>query len=101
MLVAVNIIPNIVDNIKMMLKVLECITRSSSESFVNSSELLNAAIEVLGHDVKTVIKKSAERQLLSSKSSFTFNPDINQSVIMESIQAFVKQIQSGCVAFLV
>uniref|UniRef100_A0A4W3J842 Dendritic cell-specific transmembrane protein-like domain-containing protein n=1 Tax=Callorhinchus milii TaxID=7868 RepID=A0A4W3J842_CALMI len=94
MLVAVNIIPNIVDNIKMMLKVLECITRSSSESFVNSSELLNAAIEVLGHDVKTVIKKSAERQLLSSKSSFTFNPDINQSVIMESIQAFVKQIQS-------
>ncbi|XP_067856871.1 osteoclast stimulatory transmembrane protein [Heptranchias perlo] len=94
MLVAVNIIPNILGNIKMILQVLECVTLTSTESLVNSSNIVREVKDVLDADIITIVDKIAESKLASSKTKINFNLDINQSAVMTHLQTVGKEIQS-------
>ncbi|KAM8798025.1 osteoclast stimulatory transmembrane protein [Eudromia elegans] len=54
MIVAVNVTPNIISNIKVILQVIECICKNSSESLLNSTALLGEASWELGDVIQTV-----------------------------------------------
>ncbi|XP_010221482.1 PREDICTED: osteoclast stimulatory transmembrane protein-like [Tinamus guttatus] len=54
MVVAVNVTPNIISNIKAILQVIECICKNSSESLLNSTALLGEASWELGDVIQTV-----------------------------------------------
>ncbi|NWJ05343.1 OCSTP protein, partial [Crypturellus undulatus] len=54
MIVAVNVTPNIISNIKAILQVIECICKNSSESLLNSTALLGEASWELGDVIQTV-----------------------------------------------
>ncbi|NWX90939.1 OCSTP protein, partial [Nothoprocta pentlandii] len=53
MIVAVNVTPNIISNIKVILQVIECICKNSSESLLNSTALLGEASWELGDVIQT------------------------------------------------
>ncbi|NXG35756.1 OCSTP protein, partial [Dromaius novaehollandiae] len=55
MIVAVNITPNIISNIKTILQVIECICKNSSESLLNSTALLGEASWEFGDVIQTVV----------------------------------------------
>ncbi|NXL95775.1 OCSTP protein, partial [Alectura lathami] len=54
MIVAVNITPNIVSNIKTILQVIKCICKNSSESLLNSTTLLGMASWKLGEEIQAL-----------------------------------------------
>uniref|UniRef100_A0A8C7EEE4 Osteoclast stimulatory transmembrane protein n=1 Tax=Nothoprocta perdicaria TaxID=30464 RepID=A0A8C7EEE4_NOTPE len=53
MIVAVNVTPNTISNIKVILQVIECICKNSSESLLNSTALLGEASWELGDVIQT------------------------------------------------
>ncbi|XP_062445357.1 osteoclast stimulatory transmembrane protein [Rhea pennata] len=55
MIVAVNVTPNIISNIKTILQVIECICKNSSESLLNSTALLREASWEFGDVIQTVV----------------------------------------------
>ncbi|XP_013817265.2 osteoclast stimulatory transmembrane protein isoform X1 [Apteryx mantelli] len=55
MIVAVNVTPNIISNIKTILQVIECICKNSSESLLNSTALLGEASWEFGDVIQTVV----------------------------------------------
>ncbi|NXK54525.1 OCSTP protein, partial [Chauna torquata] len=55
MIVAVNITPNIISNIKTILQVIKCICKNSSESFLNSTALLGTASWEFGEEIQTAV----------------------------------------------
>uniref|UniRef100_A0A8C3SAF5 Osteoclast stimulatory transmembrane protein n=1 Tax=Chelydra serpentina TaxID=8475 RepID=A0A8C3SAF5_CHESE len=68
MIVAVNIIPNIMDNIKTILQVIKCICKNSSDSLLNSTTLLGKPRN--GHFQYTVDHSSSlvrEQVLIASQ----------------------------------
>uniref|UniRef100_UPI00398E544C osteoclast stimulatory transmembrane protein n=1 Tax=Pristiophorus japonicus TaxID=55135 RepID=UPI00398E544C len=95
MLVAINIIPNIMDNIKMILQMLECIALTSTESLVNSTNIVREIKDVLDVDLITVVDKIAESKVATSKAKWNFNSDINQSAIKTHLQTVGKEIQGN------
>ncbi|XP_067904638.1 osteoclast stimulatory transmembrane protein isoform X2 [Heterodontus francisci] len=96
MLVAINIIPNIMGNIKMILQVLQCIALTSTESLVNSTNIVREVKEVLDLDLTTVVRKISEsRVATNSKAEWGFNSDINHSSIKAHLQAVNKEIQGN------
>lgn len=52
MIAVVNITPNIISNIKTLLKVILCISKNSSESLLNSTDLLGNAFWKLEHELQ-------------------------------------------------
>nr|XP_047928427.1 osteoclast stimulatory transmembrane protein [Anser cygnoides] len=52
MIVAVNVTPNIVSNIKTILEVIKCICKNSSESLLNSTALLGTASWEFGEEIQ-------------------------------------------------
>ncbi|XP_035199960.1 osteoclast stimulatory transmembrane protein isoform X2 [Oxyura jamaicensis] len=52
MIVAVNVTPNIVSNIKTILQVIKCICKNSSESLLNSTALLGTASWEFGEEIQ-------------------------------------------------
>ncbi|XP_040432297.1 osteoclast stimulatory transmembrane protein [Cygnus olor] len=52
MIVAVNVTPNIVSNIKTILQVIKCICKNSSESLLNSTALLGMASWEFGEEIQ-------------------------------------------------
>lgn len=52
MIAVVNITPNIISNIKTLLQVILCISKNSSESLLNSTDLLENASWKLGDEIK-------------------------------------------------
>ncbi|XP_066480799.1 osteoclast stimulatory transmembrane protein [Tiliqua scincoides] len=55
MIMAVNIVPNIMSNIKAILQVIKCICKTSSESLLTSTALLGNATWDFSHNLKNVI----------------------------------------------
>ncbi|NXF88987.1 OCSTP protein, partial [Eubucco bourcierii] len=54
MIAAVNITPNIISNIKSILQVIQCICKTSSESLLNSTAVLDGAYREFGHTVQAL-----------------------------------------------
>ncbi|KFV79345.1 Osteoclast stimulatory transmembrane protein, partial [Struthio camelus australis] len=55
MIVAVNVTPNIISNIKTILQVIECICKNYSESLLNSTTLLGEASQEFGGVIQTIV----------------------------------------------
>ncbi|NXG78749.1 OCSTP protein, partial [Baryphthengus martii] len=55
MIVVVNITPNIISNIKTILQVIQCICKTSSESLLNSTALLDRASWEFGEAIQEVV----------------------------------------------
>lgn len=55
MIVAVNIVPNIMSNIKAILQVIKCICKTSSESLLTSTTVLGQAAWDFSHSLKNVL----------------------------------------------
>ncbi|NXI67933.1 OCSTP protein, partial [Anseranas semipalmata] len=55
MIVAVNVTPNIISNIKTILQVIKCICKNSSESLLNSTALLGMASWEFGEEIQTAV----------------------------------------------
>ncbi|KAG6933869.1 osteoclast stimulatory transmembrane protein [Chelydra serpentina] len=72
MIVAVNIIPNIMDNIKTILQVIKCICKNSSDSLLNSTTLLGKASTQFGHQIKEVTDKLADNALKPRNGHFQY-----------------------------
>lgn len=61
MVVAVNIVPNIMSNIKAILQVIKCVCQTSSESLLTSTALLGNAAWDFSHSLKNVIDKMPDK----------------------------------------
>ncbi|XP_054248127.1 osteoclast stimulatory transmembrane protein [Indicator indicator] len=55
MIAAVNITPNIISNIKSILQVIQCICKTSSESLLNSTALLEGAYREFGDAIQETV----------------------------------------------
>ncbi|NXJ79614.1 OCSTP protein, partial [Trogon melanurus] len=55
MIVVVNVTPNIISNIKIILQVIQCICKNSSESLLNSTALLKSASWEFGNAIQETI----------------------------------------------
>ncbi|KAJ6665660.1 hypothetical protein lerEdw1_002030 [Lerista edwardsae] len=61
MIVAVNIVPNIMSNIKAILQVIKCICKTSSESILTSTALLGNVAWDFSRNLKNVIDKMPDK----------------------------------------
>ncbi|XP_074013772.1 osteoclast stimulatory transmembrane protein [Numenius arquata] len=76
MIVVVNVIPNIISNIKTILQVIKCICKNSSDSLLNSTALLGTAswefgdaIQETGHTINIYQPMNGHFQFSSLKNS--------------------------------
>ncbi|XP_074867853.1 osteoclast stimulatory transmembrane protein [Carettochelys insculpta] len=95
MIVAVNIIPNILDNTESVLQVIECICKSSSESLLNSTALLGNASREFGCQVKKVDDKTAFNSLKPSNGDFQFGVDNSNSLVREKVLVASQKIKDN------
>ncbi|NWX18421.1 OCSTP protein, partial [Aegotheles bennettii] len=84
MIVVVNIIPNIMSNIKTILQVIKCICKNSSESLLNSTALLEKASWEFGdaiqenvHDINIFRPMNGHFQFSLLKNSSLINQQMN------------------------
>ncbi|XP_032623267.1 osteoclast stimulatory transmembrane protein [Chelonoidis abingdonii] len=85
MTVAVNTIPNIMDNIKTILQVIKCICKNYSESLLTSTILLGKASMQFGHQVKEVTDKMADNFLMPRNGHFQYAVDHSHSWVREQM----------------
>ncbi|XP_019395344.1 PREDICTED: osteoclast stimulatory transmembrane protein [Crocodylus porosus] len=83
MIVAVNITPNIMENIKTILQVIKCICKNSSESLLNSTALLGKASWEFGHHIKPVFDNLLVWKPMNGP--FQLLVDRNTSVIRQQL----------------
>ncbi|XP_078412367.1 osteoclast stimulatory transmembrane protein [Cetorhinus maximus] len=96
MLVAINIIPNIMGNIKVVLKVLHSVALTSTQSLLNLTNIISEVKNVLDEDLTTLVDKISESNVVTrSKVEWNFNSDISQSAIKTRLQVVGKEIQSN------
>ncbi|XP_005986829.1 osteoclast stimulatory transmembrane protein [Latimeria chalumnae] len=79
MIVAFNIIPNIVENVKTINVILKCSSQISSEGIVNSTILLKEATTDLGCEINTVLKTIGDFSPRRSLTNLDVVADINVS----------------------
>ncbi|XP_051887373.1 osteoclast stimulatory transmembrane protein [Pristis pectinata] len=91
MLVAVNIIPNIMGNIKMVLKLLQCIAMTSIESLVNST---NSLRHIKNKLVEELVKVQKMVGATTSIMKWELNSNVNQLAMESQLHAIGKDIQS-------
>ncbi|XP_048464493.1 osteoclast stimulatory transmembrane protein [Rhincodon typus] len=96
MLVAINIIPNMMGNIKMILQVLQCVALTSTQSLVNSTHVIKQIKTLMDADVATLFKKISESNVVTtSKAEWHVNSDINMSAIKNRLQVIGNEIQGN------
>ncbi|XP_055508159.1 osteoclast stimulatory transmembrane protein [Leucoraja erinacea] len=98
MLVAVNNIPNMMGNIKMVLKLLQCVAVTSIDSLVNSTKQVEDMKDALVRELINV-QKFVENKLAQSKQKWEFNSDFNQSSLKNHLQTIGNEIQSNISIF--
>ncbi|XP_043944914.1 osteoclast stimulatory transmembrane protein [Protopterus annectens] len=94
MSVSFHIIPNIIDNVNAILEMLKCISQTSTESFINSTSMMEKAAHELGEEVTNVIKESAKLRLSTDYGSLDFKANINLSNVREEMLIVNQKIQS-------
>ncbi|ETE66284.1 Transmembrane protein, partial [Ophiophagus hannah] len=77
MIVAVNIIPNIMNNIQAILKIIKCTCKNSMESLVASMLLLGNASWDFSHSLKSIIDHMPDKFFSSRDSHVQFRNDSN------------------------
>uniref|UniRef100_A0A8C5SM94 Osteoclast stimulatory transmembrane protein n=1 Tax=Laticauda laticaudata TaxID=8630 RepID=A0A8C5SM94_LATLA len=77
MIVAVNIIPNIMNNIQAILKIIKCTCKNSMESLVASMLLLGNASWDFSHSLKNIIDHMPDNFFTSRDSHVQFRNDSN------------------------
>ncbi|XP_048406446.2 osteoclast stimulatory transmembrane protein [Stegostoma tigrinum] len=96
MLVAINIIPNMLGNIKMILQVLQCVTLTSSQSLVNSTLIIKQIKTLMDADIATLFKKISESNVVTtSKGKWYVNSDIDISAIKNRLHIIGNEIQGN------
>nr|XP_006132325.1 osteoclast stimulatory transmembrane protein [Pelodiscus sinensis] len=85
MIVAVNVIPNILDNIKSLLQVIKCVCENSSNSLLNSTALLGTASRQFGHHIKKVVDNMASNSLTPKNGHFQFSMNNSNSLVREQV----------------
>ncbi|XP_077688631.1 osteoclast stimulatory transmembrane protein [Eretmochelys imbricata] len=85
MIVAVNILPNIMDNIKTILQVIKCICKDSSDSLLNSTTLLGKASMQFGHQIKEVTDKMADNSLKPRNGHFQYAVNHSSSLVRDQV----------------
>ncbi|XP_059836832.1 osteoclast stimulatory transmembrane protein isoform X1 [Hypanus sabinus] len=93
MLVAINIIPNIMGNMKMVLKLLECVAMTSVKSLGNSTSIVSHLKDKLVEELQK-LQELEPFVLQHSDTKWELNSDINQSAIQSQLQTIGKDIQS-------
>ncbi|XP_058034509.1 osteoclast stimulatory transmembrane protein [Ahaetulla prasina] len=91
MIVAVNIIPNIMNNIQAILKIIKCTCKNSMESLVASMLLLGNASWDFSHSLKDIIDNMPYKFLSSRDSHVQFR---NHSNIFQVNEKMVNTSQS-------
>ncbi|XP_038657210.1 osteoclast stimulatory transmembrane protein-like [Scyliorhinus canicula] len=96
MLVAINIISNIMANIKMVLQVLHCVAMTSTKSLMNFTTIIQEVKNVLSADLTTLVDKISESSVVTrSKAEWNINSNSNHSAIKTHLQVVGKEIQSN------
>ncbi|XP_063155883.1 osteoclast stimulatory transmembrane protein [Candoia aspera] len=91
MIVAVNIIPNIMSNIQAILKIIKCTCKNSMDSLVTSMLLLGDASWDFSHSLKSIIDNMPDKLLSSRDSHVQFK---NHSNIFQLNEKMVNTSQS-------
>ncbi|XP_059508878.1 osteoclast stimulatory transmembrane protein-like, partial [Stegostoma tigrinum] len=96
MLVAINIIPNMLGNIKMILQVLQCVTLTSTQSLVNSTLIIKQIKTLMDADIAKLFKKISESNVITtSNAEWHVKSDINTSAIKNHLHIVGNEIQSN------
>ncbi|XP_015681601.2 osteoclast stimulatory transmembrane protein, partial [Protobothrops mucrosquamatus] len=91
MIVAINIIPNIMNNIQAILKIIKCTCKNSMDSLVTSMLLLGNASWDFSHSLKSIIDNMPDKLLSSRNSHVQFK---NHSNIFQLNEKMVNTSQS-------
>ncbi|XP_069740330.1 osteoclast stimulatory transmembrane protein [Narcine bancroftii] len=93
MLVAINIIPNIIDNVKMVLKLFQCILMTSFKNFMSLTKIVKDIKDELVVDIKE--KLTAKDMFYKTDADLEINSFVNQSAIKNYLQAISKDIENN------
>ncbi|KAH0619128.1 hypothetical protein JD844_018818 [Phrynosoma platyrhinos] len=85
MMVAVNIIPNIMSNIKAILQVIKCICKASSESLLNTTFLLGNASSDFSHALKSRTDHLPDKFGRTSNSPVMFETHNNSFLLSQKM----------------
>ncbi|XP_042318441.1 osteoclast stimulatory transmembrane protein [Sceloporus undulatus] len=85
MTVAVNIIPNIMSNIKTILQVIKCICKASSESLLNTTFLLGNASSDFSHALKSRTDDLPDKFGRTSNSPVMFETHNNSFLLSQKM----------------
>ncbi|XP_072133411.1 osteoclast stimulatory transmembrane protein [Mobula birostris] len=93
MLVAINIIPNIMGNMKTVLKLFQCVAMTSITSLKNSTSIVRHVKDELVEELQK-LQKLMEMKFITSDKKWELNSDINLTAIQRQLHAIGKDIQS-------
>ncbi|NXY91458.1 OCSTP protein, partial [Alcedo cyanopectus] len=96
MIVVVNITPNIISNIKTILQVIQCICKTSSESLLNSTALLDTASWEFGEAIQETINSINIHRPMNGH--FQFSLLKNNSFIYEQMHLAGEKIGKDFIA---
>uniref|UniRef100_A0A8C8SG48 Dendritic cell-specific transmembrane protein-like domain-containing protein n=1 Tax=Pelusios castaneus TaxID=367368 RepID=A0A8C8SG48_9SAUR len=92
MIVAVNIVPNIMDNIKAILQVIKCIYKNSSGNLLNSTTLLGKAALQFAHQIKEVADNSPGNFWKPMNGHVQYAVDTSNSLVEEQVRIASQKI---------
>ncbi|XP_043566676.1 osteoclast stimulatory transmembrane protein-like [Chiloscyllium plagiosum] len=96
MLSAINIIPNFMGNIKMILQVMQCIALTSAQSLVNSTNFLKQIKLSMDKDIAYLFEQISKSNVVSkSKAEWRVNSDIEMLAIKNHLQVIGNEIQGN------